>query len=106
MILPGKQNPCSTWAVGVEVGVSSSAFPDYLILCCARIMEVARDFPHCQAVAVDLVPMQSMQVASYSFLQCTILTTYLLVICLKTAGNVSLHSHPQSVTIFSIIGVR
>ncbi|KAI0308063.1 S-adenosyl-L-methionine-dependent methyltransferase [Multifurca ochricompacta] len=25
------------------------------------IMEVARDFPHCQAVAVDLVPMQSMQ---------------------------------------------
>ncbi|KAI9444949.1 hypothetical protein H4582DRAFT_2108727 [Lactarius indigo] len=25
------------------------------------IMEAARDFPHCQAVAVDLVPMQSMQ---------------------------------------------
>jgi hypothetical protein len=26
---------------------------------CHRIMDVARDFPHCQAVAVDLVPMQS-----------------------------------------------
>jgi hypothetical protein len=25
----------------------------------SRIMDVARDFPHCQAVAVDLVPMQS-----------------------------------------------
>jgi predicted RNA methylase len=27
---------------------------------CSRIMEAARDFPHCQAVAVDLVPLQSM----------------------------------------------
>jgi len=26
----------------------------------SRILEVAHDFPHCQAVAVDLVPMQSM----------------------------------------------
>ncbi len=26
----------------------------------SRILEVARDFPHCEAVAVDLVPMQSM----------------------------------------------
>jgi hypothetical protein len=26
----------------------------------SRILDVARDFPHCQAVAVDLVPMQSM----------------------------------------------
>jgi hypothetical protein len=28
-------------------------------------MEVARDFPHCQAVAVDLAPMQSMRVTLY-----------------------------------------
>jgi hypothetical protein len=38
-------------------------FPLFLALLklfpCSRIMEVARDFPHCQAVAVDLVPMQS-----------------------------------------------
>lgn len=27
-----------------------------------RIMEAARDFSHCSAVAVDLVPMQSMYV--------------------------------------------
>jgi hypothetical protein len=42
-----------------------------LFLQCSRIMEVARDFPHCQAVAVDLVPMQSMRVTSYSGLQLT-----------------------------------
>ncbi|KAI0068004.1 hypothetical protein BV25DRAFT_1875105 [Artomyces pyxidatus] len=29
------------------------------------IMDAARDFPHCQAVAVDLVPMQAMQVHSH-----------------------------------------
>lgn len=42
-----------------------------LFLQCSRIMEVARDFPHCQAVAVDLVPMQSMRVTSYSGHQLT-----------------------------------
>lgn len=31
-----------------------------------RIMEAARDFSHCTAVAVDLVPMQSMYVKSQS----------------------------------------
>ncbi|KAH9982736.1 S-adenosyl-L-methionine-dependent methyltransferase [Lactifluus volemus] len=30
------------------------------------IMDVARDFPHCRAVAVDLVPIQSMQVTFHS----------------------------------------
>src|SRR6266404_1265715 len=69
-------------------------------------MDVARDFPHCQAVAVDLVPMQSMQVTSISLFQWMLLTTCLLVKCLQTAGNVFLPSHPRSIRIFSIVGAR
>jgi hypothetical protein len=63
MIRQGKSNPFLTWAVGVEAGIN--AFPPILDVAqivqrLSRILEVARDFPHCQAVGVDLVPMQSM----------------------------------------------
>lgn len=47
-----------TWDVEVEHGEYFGIQTCYAELC-ARIMEIARDFPNCDAVAVDLVPMQS-----------------------------------------------
>jgi hypothetical protein len=63
MILQGKPNQFLTRAVGVEAGMG--VFPLFstllrLFLRRSRILDVAHDFPHCEAVAVDLVPMQSM----------------------------------------------
>ena len=48
-------------AVAVEAGETTcqESLMKYLCLFSLRIIEVARDFPHCNAVAVDLVPMQS-----------------------------------------------
>ncbi|CCM03672.1 uncharacterized protein FIBRA_05816 [Fibroporia radiculosa] len=59
--IPGEQKTCvdlgcgsGSWSVPV---FPSSPLPPVLIP--SRILDVARDFPHCSAVAVDLVPMQS-----------------------------------------------
>jgi hypothetical protein len=45
----------------VEVGAGKcfSFSGKSMVQCSPRIMDVARDFPQCSAVAVDLVPMQS-----------------------------------------------
>lgn len=34
-------------------------FFKFILLFTLRILDVVRDFPHCTAVAVDLIPMQS-----------------------------------------------
>lgn len=44
-----------SWSVEPVCNVSS---PCLTPSCVSRILDVARDFPHCSAVAVDLVPMQ------------------------------------------------
>ena len=49
-----------TWVAGVAVGTPPSpqtSLPSIVHLN-TRILDVARDFPHCSCVAVDLVPMQ------------------------------------------------
>jgi len=60
MMVQANRKPAWTWAVALAVGeLSSSENP--IICCCsfnARIIDVANDFPHCNAVAVDLIPMQ------------------------------------------------
>lgn len=45
--------------MGVGAGGLSNATIMYLMLNIDRIMQIAHDFPSCDAVAVDLVPMQS-----------------------------------------------
>jgi hypothetical protein len=50
------------WILAVAVEAGETILPSHSenIYDLFRIMEVARDFPHCNAVAVDLVPMQSL----------------------------------------------
>src|SRR5260370_15351682 len=104
MIPLGKQNLFSIWVVEVEVGVSlrtSQGYPDTTSRqdngSCSRLPTL----PGCRR---RLGP-YAIYVSDFKlFYPMSELTTYLLVICPKTAGNVFLRSHPRSVRIFSIIG--
>jgi hypothetical protein len=54
------RRPYSTLDVEVAAGkLHSSRLPGY-VSTPHRIIEAARDFPHCTAVGVDLVPMPDM----------------------------------------------
>lgn len=56
-----KQKPYWIWGAAVAVGEFGYNSNQILTPSLSpRIMEVAREFPHCSAVAVDLVPMQSL----------------------------------------------
>lgn len=58
--VPGETKACLDLGCGSGTWLAFNFWPLYLSSRdCNRIMELARDFPNCSAVAVDLVPMQS-----------------------------------------------
>ncbi|KAJ3845565.1 hypothetical protein EV361DRAFT_875558 [Lentinula raphanica] len=59
MEIMGKYPPCMEEVMADDVPGETKAVLDLGCGSGSWIMDVARDFPHCSAVAVDLVPMQS-----------------------------------------------
>jgi hypothetical protein len=55
--VPGEQKAVLDIGCGSAHGMSNGPMIVFPLTIC-RIMDVARDFPHCNSVAVDLVPLQ------------------------------------------------
>lgn len=71
------------WQLVSDRGIKS--VPCHLLTVLFRIIDCARDFPHCTAVAVDLVPMQSLYANLNLHLSFALISA--LAQCLRIAGR-------------------